>query len=67
MKSVSADSEKFFARRKFRKWRNTVCISNFWNCTDSGKEPLFSRRGFIQRSPGEEAGAMLLSPAYFYS
>lgn len=34
---------------------------------DSEKEPLFSRRGFLQRSPGEEAGAVLLSPAYFYS
>ena len=51
LKSARADSEKFFTGRKFQKWRNTVCISRFWNCTDRGKEPLFSRRGFIQRFP----------------
>ena len=53
-KSVRADSERFFTSRKFRKWRNTLCISRFWNCTDRGKEPLFSRRGFIQRFPKGE-------------
>ena len=51
LKSARADSENFFTGRTFQKWRNPVCISRFRNCTDRGKEPLFSRRGFIQRFP----------------
>ena len=49
IKSARADSERFCLRRKFEKYGNTWCISCFSNCTDGAKDPLFSRRRFIQR------------------
>ena len=51
MKSARADSERFCFLRKFEKSRNTVCISDFPNCTEGEKDPLLSRRRFIQRFP----------------
>ena len=47
--SARADSEIFCFLRKFGKPRNTVCISDFPNCTEGAKDPLLSRRRFIQR------------------
>ena len=51
--SARADSERFCFLRKFGKSRNTVCISDFPNCTEGAKDPLLSRRRFIQRFPKE--------------
>ena len=51
MKSARADSERFCFLRKFEKSRNTVCISDFSNCTEGAKDPPPSRRRFIQRFP----------------
>ena len=51
IKSARADAERFCLSRKFKKWRNTVCISHFLNCTDVVKDPAFRRRRFIQRFP----------------
>ena len=30
-----------------------MCISQFQNCTDGSKDPLFSRRPFIQSFPSQ--------------
>ena len=49
IKSARADAERFCLSRKFKKWRNTVCISHFLNCTDVVKDPAFRRRRLIQR------------------
>ncbi|MDD5954779.1 MAG: hypothetical protein PUD38_06210 [Firmicutes bacterium] len=54
MKSARADSETFYFLRKFGKSRNTVCISDFQNCTEEAKDSLLSRRRFIQRFPGNK-------------
>ncbi len=48
MKSTSADSERFCFRKKGEKSRNTVCISDFSACISGEKDPLLSRRRFIQ-------------------
>ena len=47
--SARAGSERFFLSRRFRKRRNPVWISRFWNRTDGGKDPLPSRSRIIQR------------------
>ena len=49
IKSARADSERFCFLRKFGESRNTPCISDFPNCTEGAKDPLLSRRRFIQR------------------
>ena len=49
IKSARADSERFCFLRKFGESRNTLCISDFPNCTEGAKDPLLSRRRFIQR------------------
>ena len=51
--SARADSEIFCFLRKFGKPRNTVCISDFPNCAEEEKDPLFSRRRFVQRFPNK--------------
>ena len=51
IKSARADSERFCFLRKFGELRNTLCISDFPNCTGGAKDPLLSRRRFIQRFP----------------
>ena len=33
-------SQDFCPNSKFRKWRNTVCISHFWNCGSGAKRRL---------------------------
>ena len=48
IKSARAGSERFFSSRRVQKWRNTVCISHFRTRTDREKDPLSSRRRFIQ-------------------
>ena len=65
IKSARADSERFCFLRKFGKSRNTVCISDFPNCTEGAKDPLLSRRRFIQRFPRSSlpvSGARRMSP-----
>ena len=47
--SARADGRRFCFIRKFEKWRNTVCISRFSNCTDGTKDSPISRRRIIQR------------------
>ena len=47
--SARAGSARFFSSRRFKKRRNTVCISRFLNCTDGEEDPLSSRRRMIQR------------------
>ena len=49
IKSARAGSERFFSSRRLQKWRNTVCISHFLSRADREKDPLSSRRRFIQR------------------
>ena len=49
IKSARAESERFFSSRRLQKWRNTVCISHFLSRADREKDPLSSRRRFIQR------------------
>ena len=49
IKSARAASERFCFLRKFGESRNTLCISDFPNCTEGAKDPLLSRRRFIQR------------------
>ena len=51
MKSARAGSERFCARQKNGKQRNTLCISCFSFCMDGEKDPLSSRKRFIQRFP----------------
>ena len=46
--SARAGGERFFPNRRFRKRRNTVCISRFLNRTDGEKDPLPSRRRIVQ-------------------
>ena len=53
MKSASADSERFCFPGKQEKQRNPGCISCFSYCTGETKDPLLSRRRFVQRFPGE--------------
>ncbi len=48
IKSARAGSERFFSSRRLQKWRNTVCISHFLSRSDGEKDPLSSRRRFIQ-------------------
>ena len=57
IKSARADRERFCLLRKFGKSRNTVCISDFPNCTEGAKDPLLSRRRFIQRFPKSGSSA----------
>ena len=55
IKSARAGSERFCSQARFGKWRNTVCISHFSNRSLGAKDPLSSRRRFIQsflRKPG---------------
>ena len=47
--SARADAARFWHRRKFKKRRNTVCISRFLNGTDVAKDPACRRRRLIQR------------------
>ena len=47
-KSARADSERFFSGRRVPKRRNTLCISRFGSRTARGKNPLLSRRRFVQ-------------------
>ena len=54
-KSVRADAERFWPSRKFKKWRNPVWISHFFNCTNGLKDPAFSRRRFIQSFPNSRS------------
>ena len=49
IKSARAGGRRFWFSRKFQNWRNTLCISQFGNCTDGAKEQPASRRRFIQR------------------
>ena len=49
IKSARAVSERFFLRQKNGEQGNTSCISCFSFCMDGEKDPLFSRRRFIQR------------------
>ena len=47
-KLARAGSVRFFVRQKNGKQGNTVCISCFSFCVDGEKDPLSSRRRFIQ-------------------
>ena len=47
-KLARAGSVRFFVRQKNGKQWNTVCISCFSFCVDGEKDPLSSRRRFIQ-------------------
>ena len=38
--SARSLSQNFCPNSKFRKWRNTVCISHFWNCGSGVKRRL---------------------------
>ena len=38
--SARSLSQNFCPNSKFRKWRNTVCISHFWNCGSGAKRRL---------------------------
>ena len=51
IKSARAGSERFFVRQKNGKPGNTLCISGFSFCMDGEKDPLSSRRRFIQSFP----------------
>ena len=53
IKSARAGSERFCSQARFGKWRNTVCISHFSNRRLGAKDPLPSRRRFIQSFPKE--------------
>ena len=53
MKSARAGNERFCSQARFGKWRNTVCISHFSNRRLGAKDPLPSRRRFIQSFPKE--------------
>ena len=48
-KLTKAESDRFSLSRRFQKPRNAVCISHFWTRTNEEKDPLFSRRRFVQR------------------
>ncbi len=48
-KLARAGSERFFVRQKNGKQGNTVCISCFSFCMAGEKDPLSSRRRFVQR------------------
>ena len=47
-KSARAGSERFCSQTRFEKWGNTVCISHFSNRRLGAKDPLPSRRRFVQ-------------------
>ena len=51
IKSARAGSERFCSQARFEKRRNTVCISRFSNRRLGAKDPLSSRRRFIQSFP----------------
>ena len=51
IKSARAGSERFCSQARFGKWRNTLCISHFSNRRLGAKDPLPSRRRFIQSFP----------------
>ena len=51
IKSARAGSERFCSQARFKKRRNTVCISRFLNRRLGAKDPLPSRRRFIQSFP----------------
>ena len=58
IKSARAGSERFCSQARFGKWRNTLCISHFSNRRLGAKDPLSSRRRFIQSFPNQKiAGA----------
>ena len=51
IKSARAGSERFCSQARFEKRWNTVCISRFSNRRLRAKDPLSSRRRFIQSFP----------------
>ena len=53
-KSARAGSERFCSQARFGKRRNTACISRFSNRRLGAKDPLSSRRRFIQSFPRSE-------------
>ena len=53
IKSARAGSERFCPQASFEKWRNTLCISHFSKGRMWAKDPLSSRRRFIQSFPNE--------------
>ena len=53
IKSARAGSERFCPQASFEKWRNTLCISHFSKGSMWAKDPLSSRRRFIQSFPNE--------------
>ena len=55
IKSARAVSEKFSGQSKYRKGRNTVCISRFRYRRVGGKDPLTAADDFIRASPRKEA------------
>ena len=56
MKSARAGSERFCSQARFGKRWNTVCISRFSNRGLGAKDPLSSRRRFIQSFPKAQPG-----------
>ena len=54
IKSARAGSERFCSQARFGKRRNTLCISHFSNRSMGAKDPLSSRRRFIQSFPRSE-------------
>ena len=51
IKSARAGSERFCSRARYGKRGNTVCISRFSYRRPGAKDPLSSRRRFIQSFP----------------
>ena len=62
MESARADSERFFSSRKFRKRRNTVCISRFQNCTDGAKDSPPAEGDLFRGSPSSQPKSKGLLP-----
>ena len=46
--SARSLSQNFCPNSKFQKWRNTVCISHFWNCGSGAKRRLRIADAIVQ-------------------
>ena len=51
--SARSLSQNFCPNSKFRKWRNTVCISHFWNCGSGAKRRLRIADAIVRCCPKE--------------
>ena len=64
--SARAGGEGFWLSRKYLNCGNTLCIFQFWYCTDGAKDPPSSCRRIVQRFPRAASSALPYRPGRWH-